>query len=252
MAYSVDAKTVRAHEPKALPVILLLDVSGSMAGEKIDRLNEAVRTMATLLAEEERREMFSRIAIIEFADRAALCNAAAPYAAPEAFLAQYQDLTAAGCTALGGALKEARELIEDKTRTKGRSYRPAVVLVSDGEPVENDGNDWKEELARFEAAPRCQKCQRFAIAIGEGANQNILRRFVGAAGELHYAADAGEIVKMFRRVTLSMTQSVSKIHEAATGTGKQRAPFHIDSLSTDAGVSVRPLRGHHAADDDAE
>ncbi|HBW1732290.1 TPA: VWA domain-containing protein, partial [Klebsiella quasipneumoniae subsp. quasipneumoniae] len=40
-----DPKKFTTPTARPLPVVLLLDVSGSMSGEKIDNLNKAVRDM---------------------------------------------------------------------------------------------------------------------------------------------------------------------------------------------------------------
>jgi len=40
---------------------------------------------------------------------------------------------------MGTALKMAKEMIEDKSIFKGRDYRSAVVLLSDGEPNDDLG-----------------------------------------------------------------------------------------------------------------
>lgn len=232
MAVTFNPNDFATAEPKAMPVILLLDVSGSMSYDgKIDRLNEAVRLMAESFVKAERQELFAKIAVVEFGDRAKLLHASAPYASPKDFLASYQPLAADGCTALGGALAEARQLIEDRDRTKRRWYRPAVVLVSDGEPVEQDGHDWRQELAAFLGGARSQKSQRFAIAIGKDANQKILQAFVGGDGELYYAEDAADIIQQFRRVTMSVTTSFSRISQAASEAGTKGSDLHVDTVS---------------------
>ena len=45
MAFDPTSKGYKASSAKPLPVVLLLDVSGSMSGEKINALNAAVRQM---------------------------------------------------------------------------------------------------------------------------------------------------------------------------------------------------------------
>ena len=51
-----DPSKFTAAKAKPLPVILLLDVSGSMGGEKIRNLNDAVRDMLNTFSDTENGE----------------------------------------------------------------------------------------------------------------------------------------------------------------------------------------------------
>ena len=51
-----DPSKFTVQKAKPLPIMLMLDVSGSMSGVKIDTLNEAVRTMIASFADEEKME----------------------------------------------------------------------------------------------------------------------------------------------------------------------------------------------------
>ena len=59
-----DPKQFATAKAKPLPVYLLLDVSGSMRGDKIDNLNNAVREMIISMADEEKMEVEILISII--------------------------------------------------------------------------------------------------------------------------------------------------------------------------------------------
>ena len=52
-----DPKEFATGKAKPLPVHLLLDVSGSMEGGKINELNEAVSEMIKTMADEEKMEV---------------------------------------------------------------------------------------------------------------------------------------------------------------------------------------------------
>lgn len=54
------------EEPKSIPVLLLLDVSGSMGGDKIEQLYNAVRMMLNSFKIAETMETFIKLAIITF------------------------------------------------------------------------------------------------------------------------------------------------------------------------------------------
>lgn len=229
-SFNPSAFTVPKAKP--MPVILLLDTSGSMnlitnpdearrTGQygtdndgnrveyvdggttRIQILNSAVRKMLATLAKEERNDTEFLVSIITFGADTRLMLP--PSAAGDV---RFAELTADGATPLGAALDIATELIEDKARIPSRAYRPLIVLVSDGEP--ND--DWQGRLENFVKNGRSAKCDRMALAISQEADRAMLSRFVEGTGHDVFEADkAEEITKFFKFVTMSVvTRSLSK------------------------------------------
>ena len=192
-----DPKKFTTQAAKPLPVVLLLDVSWSMSGDKINNLNEAVREMLETFASEEKMETEIRVSIITFGSEV---REQVPYT--KASQLQWRALEAGGMTPMGEALIMAKKMIEDKNITPSRAYRPTVVLVSDGEP--ND--DWKKPLEDFISQGRSSKCDRMAMAIGKDANEEVLKRFIrGTSHDLFYAENAQQLHEFFQRVTMSVT-----------------------------------------------
>lgn len=184
---------------RPLPVVLLADVSGSMAtAGKIDSLNQAVAEMVAAFAEEDRSRAIITVAVITFGGGGAkLHQPLVP-----AHQMSWQALAAAGNTPLGAALSLATELMEDQAQIPSRAYRPTVVLVSDGQP--ND--EWEEPLGRLHGSPRASKAERFALAIGDDADCEMLQRFLGQPGARVFRAhEARQIKQFFRWVTMTVT-----------------------------------------------
>jgi uncharacterized protein YegL len=193
-------------KPKPLPIVLLLDKSGSMSGIKIQTLNVAVKKMlATLLKEESGHTEFL-ISMITFGATSELAH---PPASAGEFM--YRDLTASGGTPLGAAIEVAKSLIEDRERTPGRAFRPLVVLVSDGQPTDS----WKDKLEDFVSHGRSSKCDRMALAIGpeavSGVGRSTLEKFItGTEHRVFEANEAEDIPNFFKFVTMSVvTRSLS-------------------------------------------
>lgn len=219
-----DPSRFTVSPTKPLPVVLMLDVSGSMneiisgsyerTGQtvvedgrtweivkggvsRINVLNQAVKEMIDAFAREEQLEHEILVSIVTFGD-----SVRAHLAPTKASRVAFQPLTAAGETPLGEAISTAKRWIEDKESTPSRAYRPVVVLVSDGRPTDL----WEESLDAFVGAGRSSKCDRVALAIGEKADEEMLRRFIaGTPNPLFHAADAGQILETFRRVTMSVS-----------------------------------------------
>lgn len=195
MAFDPSQFTVQKAKP--LPVMLLLDVSGSMSGVKIATLNEAVKTMLDTFADETTNETDVVVSIITFGNELKRLFPFTP-----ATQVKFENLSASGGTPLGEALKMAKAIIEDRDETPSRSYRPTVVLVSDGRP----GDEWRKPLQAFIAEGRSAKCDRMAMAIGSDADLNVLGSFIeGTSNPLFEAHRASEILGFFKRVTMSVT-----------------------------------------------
>jgi uncharacterized protein YegL len=219
-----DPSKFTTSKAKPLPVILLLDVSGSM-GEvmdgsyertgqtvfddgqsweivkgglsRIDVLNQAVLEMIASFVQEEQREHEFLVSVITFGGSVRM------HLPPtKASRVAWQSLTAAGETPLGEAIAMAKSMIEDKETMPSRAYRPVVVLVSDGKPTDR----WEAHLDSFVGSGRSMKCDRIALAIGAGTDEEMLQKFIaGTPNALFHASDASHVLDTFRRVTLSVT-----------------------------------------------
>lgn len=189
----------KAPVAKKLPVVLLLDVSSSMGGEKINTLYDSVVEMVDSFVAAQVKETIIDVAIITFGSRVELHT---PYTSvvdlQRAGISQFR---ADGMTPMGTALKMAKDMIDDKDTTPSNIYRPAVVLVSDGQP--NDS--WEKPLDNFIKDGRSAKCQRFAIAIGNDADQKVLEKFTGEKANILFAENAADVTDCFQKFTMSVS-----------------------------------------------
>jgi len=184
---------------RPLPVILLADVSGSMAADgKIDSMNDAISEMLRTFSEEDDTRAEIHVAVIIFG------GASAELHMPliPAREALWEPLAATGKTPLGSALQLAMGLIEDRNRIPSRSYRPSLILISDGKPTDA----WKMSLRALLDSERASKADRFAMGIGDDAEQAVLETFLADNGSSVFAAhDARQMRHFFRWVTMSVT-----------------------------------------------
>lgn len=216
-----------------MPVVLLLDVSGSMDGDKINNLYAATVKMIETFAEEGKKEIPYKVAIITFG---ASVDYHTPYTDATKDLANnLSRFYANGMTPLGTALRMAKDLIEDKQETKSKWYRPAVVLVSDGQP--NDS--WQSPLQDFVSNGRTARCQRLSMGIGNDADYNMLEEFasndtekISGTNKLCFKAEnASDIVKVFKLISVSITASAGsnkKDFPTQKSSSKSRPPVTDD------------------------
>lgn len=191
---------------KMLPVFLLLDVSGSMSMDnKMYELNKSVREMIETFKLEQAVQAEIFVSIITFGDDAKIISHL-----KSASEISYTDLIAGGVTKMGKALEIAKEIIEDKVKLPSNSYRPVVILVSDGHPYDPDdiGNkEFENQFDRFIGTGRSAKCDRWSLAIGADADIKMMQKFLDHPDKkVCYVENAADIHKFFRFISSSTVQ----------------------------------------------
>lgn len=187
-----------SRTPRPLPVLLLLDVSGSMDGDKIEVLNGSVAEMLQALRDEDAGAGSIQLGVITFGgERAVEHLPLGPLDGVE-----LSPLRANGRTPMGQAFELARRLIEDRDRLPSRSYRPTIALLSDGLPTDSG---WDEALSDLVTSERASKASRFALGIGADADHEMLVRFSGDS-RVYRAEEASQIRTFLQYVTMTVTQ----------------------------------------------
>ena len=196
-------------EGRALPVFILLDVSDSMSGEKIETVNVALKEMINSFKKIENPKGIIELCLVTFGGSQA--NVIKP-------LSKITDqdsyvLTASGNTPMGMAFEKVAEMIEDKDVVSSRAYTPTIVLISDGNPTDyNVAGKSVEEIMSWEAlskihsGTRSSKATKLAMGIGNDVDVNILKAFINN-NEIPVisAKDNNTIQKFFEWVTMSVS-----------------------------------------------
>lgn len=158
---------------RPLHFIWITDCSGSMKSSgKIQALNTAIREavphMAKVADENPNADVLVRA--IKFS------SGAQWHVAQETPVTQFKwdDLSAGGSTDMGKALSMVADQLKIPPMSE-RALPPVLVLVSDGQPTDN----FNKGLAALLDEPWGKKAVRMAIAIGEDADLEVLRRFIG-------------------------------------------------------------------------
>ena len=129
---------------RSLRFILLVDVSGSMTGDKIQAVNRAVRECIPEMRKNDQDNPFAEMSVevITF-------GTGAVWHAPRTSVGEFtwRDLDASGVTDLGAAIDLVTETLDVQNMGK-RNLPPVLLLLSDGGPTD----DWELALRRFEAS----------------------------------------------------------------------------------------------------
>ena len=118
---------------------------------------------------------------------------------------KWDDLEAGGVTSMGRALTIVAEQLRIPPMTD-RALPPVLVLISDGQPTD----DFNGGLQALMNEPWGRKAVRIAIAIGEDADQEVLKRFI-ANPELRplQANNPEALTKYIRWVSTAVLKSAS-------------------------------------------
>ena len=187
------------QKPRPLPVIVAIDKSGSMSRDgKIDALNLALRDFVNSIKNED-SPVEIQLALFSFGGNEAVCDL--PLTPVDSVDENSLHYTAFGRTPMGGAFLRIKALIEDKDQIPSRSYKPTIVLLSDGIPTD----DYLAPMMALLQEGRSSKAFRIAMALGDDADKDMLGKFVSSPELLIPGDSARDIKKFFRFVTMSVT-----------------------------------------------
>lgn len=161
---------------RVLNLFLLVDTSGSMCGEKIAAVNDAIRNTIPILEEidDSNADAEIKVSVLNFNSSCSWLQNA-PVALSDF---SWSDLSAGGWTAMGEACSE---LSHKMSRTHGflnspsGSYAPVVIMLSDGAPTD----DFEKGIAELCSNNWFKHSTRIAIAIGNDACIDTLKTFTG-------------------------------------------------------------------------
>ena len=158
-------------EPR-IACALLLDISGSMSGPKIDALNDGFALFCEQIKEDELARKRAEVVVITFDTEA---RVVIPFT--EGRDLQSRRFVPGGTTAMGAALNVAMDELDAQKQAYRNAdleyYRPWLFVLTDGEPT--DDLVFTSAAQRVSRAERDKKVSVFAIGVGADANLGRLR-----------------------------------------------------------------------------
>ena len=198
------------------PLVLVLDCSGSMAGDPIAQLNAGLKLLEQELKDDAIAAKRVRLLVVQYGgnDVAETLGGwldAMQFVAPE--------LAANGTTPTGAAVDLALARIEDEKlgfKSMGVAYtRPWLFLMSDGQPTD----DWSAAAERCRQAEAANKVAVFPIAVGAGADAATLGQFSNRGAAAVKRLDGLK----FRELFLWLSASMKVVSQAKPG-GQAQLP----------------------------
>jgi len=189
---------------RPLQFIFLADCSGSMnINGKIQALNHAIRESIPHMQQSAGENPHAEVQVraLKFSSGASW-HLGQPTPVKDF---KWVDLTADGVTDMGRALKMvAAELKMDRMPERG--LPPVLVLATDGQPTDN----FDEGLQALLNEPWGKRAVRIGIAIGEDADQEVLKQFV-ANSEIPVlsANNPDQLINYIRWVSTQVVKAAS-------------------------------------------
>ena len=196
---------------RVMTLFYIVDTSGSMYGEKIGSVNDAMKEaiqsdLPEISTVNDDAEI--RVAILQFASG---CNWITPSTGPiEIGDVMWTDLHPNGLTDLGAACAELDKKLSRNQYLKSQTgaYAPVILLFSDGGPTDN----WEQNLAKLKLNNWFKHAIKIAIAIGDDADKEVLATFTGTSESVITVNDKHTLKALIRKVSVraSEFQSHSK------------------------------------------
>jgi len=163
----LDIEFAKNPEPRC-PVVLLLDTSGSMSGDRIDELNAGLAIFKQEVQRDTTASLRVEVAIITFDSSVNLIQ---DFVTIDNFYPP--QLTTTGMTAMGQGIELALNEVENRKaiyKSNGiQYYQPWVLLITDGGPSDS----WQSAAQRVSQATANGKISFYAVGV-QGADMNIL------------------------------------------------------------------------------
>lgn len=202
---------------RRLPVYLLLDTSGSMAGAPIVAVNNGVGLLYRELMNNPNALETVWISVITFAQEAKR------YPLSELTKFTPPTLSAGGPTALGAALRELGrgldgDLIPNSPDRKG-DYKPLAFLLTDGAPTD----EWKSAALALKNRPTTRLSTFIALGCGDEVKVDVLKE-VADTVMLMRDVQAESLQEFFRWVSASVKQASIAAPRIGTGESLTQMP----------------------------
>lgn len=201
---------------RTMTLFFMADTSGSMAGNKIGALNDAITNILPMISEisNTNPDAEIKIAALQFSSGTSWLYDEPKNA--EDFV--WQEQKASGLTSLGEACSELEKVMHRNgfMKSASGSFAPAIILLSDGGATDN----FDQGIEKLKTNNWFKAAIKIAIAIGDDADKDELKKFTGnleAVIEVHNI----EALKQIIRIVAVTSSQIGSKSTSATDTTKQ-------------------------------
>ena len=230
---------------RTMTLFFLADTSGSMDGNKIGALNDAISNIIPMISEisNTNPDAEIKVAALEFSSGTSWLYDEPKNA--EDFI--WQDQKASGLTSLGEACIQLEKVLhrDGFMKSPSGSYAPAIILLSDGGATD----DFDKGIEKLKQNNWFKAAIKIAIAIGEDADKDELKKFTGnleAVIEVHNIEALKQIIRI---VAVTSSQIGSKSTSATDSTKQEQVIEEINQQIDNVDGANSAADPSSAADD---
>ena len=211
-----------------LNLLFVIDNSGSMEGEKIGAVNNAIRDVMSIMPEiqEDTSDALIKISALVFSDKAKWV-----YSEPQTVENfKWKDLSIEGGTDLSNAYDELAKFLRKKEKGGKMpdlgGVAPIIILMTDGMPT---SYDWEDHLKDLKKKGWFKVALKYALAIGIDSDEamDVLTKFTGNSETVLkvYTAEA------LRKVIKVIAITASKIKSNSSSSSNSQGAVNTNELA---------------------
>lgn len=236
---------------RVLPVIYVLDTSGSMEGDRIAAVNVAMKETVEVLKEvaNENAKAEIKIGVLTF-------NSTAQWMTKELVYIEdffWNNIKAGGLTEVSFALEALYDqMSRSELLVSDTGFLvPVVIFMSDGEPT--DPGKWEPKLKWLIDNNTWFRCAtKIALAVGQEADKGCLAKIVGSNEAVAEVTDLETLKKLIKVVSVTASQLNAKSRTTADASnGGDIVKKAVDDSDDPSKITVGSDTGYTpGADDD--
>ena len=203
-----------------LNLIFVIDNSGSMEGEKIGAVNNAIRDVMSIMPEiqEDTSDALIKVSALVFSD-----NAKWTYQEPQTVENfKWKDLSIEGGTDLSKAYDELAKFLRKKEKGGQMpdlgGVAPIIILMTDGMPT---SYDWEEHLKDLKKKGWFKVALKYALAIGIDTDEamDVLTKFTGNSETVLKVYTAEALRKVIKVIAITASKIKSNSSSSSNTQG---------------------------------
>ena len=215
-----------------LNVILLVDCSTSMRGERIAQVNGALHDIKDHLVsmQKENSNVDFYLTIVTFSTDARYLNGDKMKNVDEF---NFKDIWAGGWSNLHLAYANLNDILQKESQggimPDFGGVAPIIITLTDGHPT---GEAYKDELKKLETKPWFKVALRYGIAIelNDQRTKQVLQDFVGNNGEVIDCYDSRKLQQIIKVIVLTASKvksSSANVNNAANNAPQQNSNANV-------------------------
>ena len=191
-----------------LNILFLVDVSGSMRGQRIGEVNYAMESIFRELNRRDDPNSVIKVGIMEFSEQA-------QWVTPQPVLLENFVFTKIEAKPWITCYANAFNALGEKLSRKafmdpnlGEYFAPVILFITDGEPTDFD--KYPAALKKLQNNGWFRKSAKYAIAVGEEARTteigNLLTGFTGVRENVRFADEGEALVDLIQYIALRASE----------------------------------------------